>query len=279
VKPVANIPHLLPPNVPQIIINRESLKHMSFDVELLGDCDVVVNEILMRLQEKEKSEANGEALEWADLCKEKILLEKIGNEESERLVFGSQAENSDTNDSLEEVNNLTNGEKSNNDENKQEEANEKKDELKSAVIGTKYTKDYLKESSFLHLEPNMYIFHGAEIVIKNLRRKLRKLRKTEDGEASKSDRPKQKSCLGDIYKDLDDLNDEDDDYDEDSFSDDSDEEDETDESDDNEEDCEGDEEEAGEQENGYEESNLKNIINGNDEEDDEEDDDDWGPAK
>lgn len=301
VKPVANIPHLLPPNVPQIIINRESLKHMSFDVELLGDCDVIVNEILMRLQEKDKeTEANSEGLEWSDLCKEKVLLEKIGNEESERLVFGNQAENSDTNDSGDEPN-LVNGESKEEEgveektSNNQEEGEEKKDEIKSSqlstassLVGTKYTKDYLKESSFLHLEPNMYIFHGAEIVIKNLRKKLRKLRKsneqTDEAEANKSDKPKQKSCLGDLYKDLDDLNDDDDSYDEDSFSDDSDEE--TDESDDNEDEEEHDEEdgegeedegEGGEQTNGYQENGL--ITNGNDEEDDEEDDDDYCPIK
>jgi NAD-dependent deacetylase sirtuin 1 len=52
VKPVANIPHMLPKSVPQILINRESLKHMNFDVELLGDCDVIVQELLHRLEKK-----------------------------------------------------------------------------------------------------------------------------------------------------------------------------------------------------------------------------------
>ena len=52
VKPVANIPHLLEKNVPQILINRESLKHMNFDIELLGDCDVIINEILLRLDQR-----------------------------------------------------------------------------------------------------------------------------------------------------------------------------------------------------------------------------------
>ena len=35
--------------MPQILINREPLKHLTFDVELLGDCDVIVQELCLRL--------------------------------------------------------------------------------------------------------------------------------------------------------------------------------------------------------------------------------------
>lgn len=35
--------------MPQILINREPLPHLHFDVELLGDCDVVINELCHRL--------------------------------------------------------------------------------------------------------------------------------------------------------------------------------------------------------------------------------------
>jgi len=45
VRPVALIPCALPNNVPQILINREPLRHMVFDVELLGDCDIIVNQL------------------------------------------------------------------------------------------------------------------------------------------------------------------------------------------------------------------------------------------
>lgn len=72
VKPVANIPHLLPKNIPQILINRESLKHMNFDIELLGDCDVIVNEILMRLEEKSKNEQES----WTNICRKRFYCKK-----------------------------------------------------------------------------------------------------------------------------------------------------------------------------------------------------------
>lgn len=45
VKPVAMIPNLVPPNVPQILINREPLPHMNFDVNLYGDSDVIIHHL------------------------------------------------------------------------------------------------------------------------------------------------------------------------------------------------------------------------------------------
>lgn len=45
VRPVALIPSSLPEDVPQILINREPLPHCHFDVELLGDCDIIINQL------------------------------------------------------------------------------------------------------------------------------------------------------------------------------------------------------------------------------------------
>jgi len=39
----------MPAHVPQILINREPLNHVNFDVELLGNCDDIVNELSRRL--------------------------------------------------------------------------------------------------------------------------------------------------------------------------------------------------------------------------------------
>ncbi|CAG5117926.1 unnamed protein product, partial [Candidula unifasciata] len=49
VRPVALIPNSLPGSVPQILINRERLHYLNFDVELLGNCDDIVGELCRRL--------------------------------------------------------------------------------------------------------------------------------------------------------------------------------------------------------------------------------------
>ncbi|KAI9819748.1 MAG: NAD-dependent histone deacetylase sir2 [Phylliscum demangeonii] len=48
VKPVSDMIGILPPSVPQIYISRDIVGHVNFDIELLGDCDVVVAELCRR---------------------------------------------------------------------------------------------------------------------------------------------------------------------------------------------------------------------------------------
>ncbi|KAG0346941.1 NAD-dependent histone deacetylase sir2 [Podila humilis] len=45
VQPVSSIMYRLPPNVPQILINRTPITHTEFDVQLLGNCDTIVAEL------------------------------------------------------------------------------------------------------------------------------------------------------------------------------------------------------------------------------------------
>jgi hypothetical protein len=39
----------IPHSVPQIVINKTPIRHMEFDIQLLGDCDVIVPELCRRL--------------------------------------------------------------------------------------------------------------------------------------------------------------------------------------------------------------------------------------
>ncbi|KAF3053080.1 NAD-dependent histone deacetylase sir2 [Didymella keratinophila] len=48
VAPVSEIPNFLPRNVPQIFISRDPIHHINFDIQLLGDCDVIVTELARR---------------------------------------------------------------------------------------------------------------------------------------------------------------------------------------------------------------------------------------
>lgn len=52
--------------MPQILINREPLPHLHFDVELLGDCDVIINELCHRL-----------GGEYSKLCSSAVMLSEI----------------------------------------------------------------------------------------------------------------------------------------------------------------------------------------------------------
>ncbi|KJE94481.1 SIR2 family histone deacetylase [Capsaspora owczarzaki ATCC 30864] len=49
VQPVAHIPGCFDESVPRILINREPLPRVAFDVELLGNCDQIVQELCARL--------------------------------------------------------------------------------------------------------------------------------------------------------------------------------------------------------------------------------------
>ncbi|KAI9312739.1 DHS-like NAD/FAD-binding domain-containing protein [Dichotomocladium elegans] len=49
VSPVSEIMSQIPHSVPQILINRTPITHMTFDVQLLGDCDVIVPELCRML--------------------------------------------------------------------------------------------------------------------------------------------------------------------------------------------------------------------------------------
>ncbi|KJZ74676.1 NAD-dependent protein deacetylase hst1 [Hirsutella minnesotensis 3608] len=49
VTPVSEIVSWLPPHIPQVYVSREAVSHINFDIDLLGDCDVVVAELCHRL--------------------------------------------------------------------------------------------------------------------------------------------------------------------------------------------------------------------------------------
>lgn len=48
VAPVSEVVPYLPPNIPQLYISRTPVSHVNFDIDLLGDCDIVVSELCRR---------------------------------------------------------------------------------------------------------------------------------------------------------------------------------------------------------------------------------------
>ena len=49
VAPVSEVVPYLPAHIPQMYISRTPVSHVNFDVDMLGDCDVVVAELCRRL--------------------------------------------------------------------------------------------------------------------------------------------------------------------------------------------------------------------------------------
>ena len=62
VRPVALIPSSIAPEIPQILINREPLSHLTPDVELLGDCDGIINQICLMLGDEWKEPVHRNSL-------------------------------------------------------------------------------------------------------------------------------------------------------------------------------------------------------------------------
>ncbi|KAK0397835.1 hypothetical protein QR680_002293 [Steinernema hermaphroditum] len=68
VQPVGLVPTSLPPEVPQILINRETLNCRSeFDVQLLGNCDIIVSHLCSLLGGRFKEQIQQEAKVDCDL--------------------------------------------------------------------------------------------------------------------------------------------------------------------------------------------------------------------
>ncbi|RQM06137.1 hypothetical protein DH86_00003386 [Scytalidium sp. 3C] len=50
VAPVSEVVPYLPAHIPQMYISRTPVSHVNFDIDMLGDCDVVVAELCRRLE-------------------------------------------------------------------------------------------------------------------------------------------------------------------------------------------------------------------------------------
>ncbi|RWS09680.1 NAD-dependent protein deacetylase sirtuin-1-like protein, partial [Dinothrombium tinctorium] len=168
VRPVALIPSSIPADIPQVLINREKLHHLNFDVELLGDCDVIVQELCNRLGEG-----------WNDYCESKELLTQINEIPQRRTVDEEQVNNSEinNNDGLEanEVSESLDEAKTQSQvsssvdtfaENsclQPDSTNDECEDFESTYRRGSNVAERLSEGTFLFCAPNQYVFKGAEV--------------------------------------------------------------------------------------------------------------------
>lgn len=182
VRPVALIPSSIPADVPQILINREPLPHLCFDVELLGDCDVIINEICNRL-----------GAGWDHLCYNTSGLTEIKQlpvtfplepnvtfeENAVAAMSDEQSENcceidvsrTSSSNVLEVVDaestavleeSVVNSYETRHDVSNEEEANPKNG-VSGNVSGTESLASRLPANTFLACSSSRFIFHGAEV--------------------------------------------------------------------------------------------------------------------
>merc|ERR1711953_1251681 len=149
VRPVALIPSSIDPSIPQILINREPLPHLTPDVELLGDCDGIVNQICSMLGEGWEDPVHRETLhESVDAVPKEDKLK-----EAEKPLENSPEEKSST--ETEEKNEnvpLPTSSPSN-----EELAKMWQPKTRQSIA------QRLKPNEYFYVEPNRYVFPGAEV--------------------------------------------------------------------------------------------------------------------
>merc|ERR1711988_1356518 len=149
VRPVALIPSSIDPSIPQILINREPLPHLTPDVELLGDCDGIVNQICSMLGEGWEDPVHRETLhESVDAVPKE---EKLKEAEKPLENIHEEKSSTETEEKNENVP-LPTSSPSN-----EELAKMWQPKTRQSIA------QRLKPNEYFYVEPNRYVFPGAEV--------------------------------------------------------------------------------------------------------------------
>ncbi|CAG2117555.1 unnamed protein product [Medioppia subpectinata] len=177
VRPVALIPSSIPETVPQILINREPLNHLTFDVELLGDCDVIVKQLCDRYYTVCVTLCQNWVLgaEWVDYCQgfgsaDKSIESKKSDDFSIEVNNNTSQQISS---SLPFAFNTTVNELRVTDHNTCHQNDNKykpSDDLNPDSTQSETPKpsddrfvSHLTDDKYIHFPPSRYIFKGAEV--------------------------------------------------------------------------------------------------------------------
>ncbi|RWS29056.1 NAD-dependent protein deacetylase sirtuin-1-like protein [Leptotrombidium deliense] len=166
VRPVALIPSSIPSTVPQILINREKLHHLTFDVELLGDCDVIVQELLGEDWNEDCNERVGlsEISVLPDSVNESDSLEINNNDGSDKNEVGLSSELEEKSASHDLSLNVYDSELP--DSASLQPDSTSKDIFEADLNASSTSiaiAERLPANSYLFLPPHQYIFSGAEV--------------------------------------------------------------------------------------------------------------------
>ena len=159
VRPVALIPSSVPKDIPQVLINREPLPHIAADVELLGDCDVIVDQLCRRLGWERLGDGDlEETTELLEKAEDKSVREWQERKREEEKERRQEEQNSGTSATAKET----------------EEAESLAENVHSEVTHLDPTPFWqhrernslatrLPESKYYFHPPSRYVFPGAEV--------------------------------------------------------------------------------------------------------------------
>merc|ERR1712223_1134143 len=159
VRPVALIPSSIDPSVPQILINREPLPHLTPDVELLGDCDGIINQICHMLGQGWEEPVHTDPLvEISELDPKVEPAQNSPKPSSSSLTINKTEENGTTSGESHEA--ISGG----SEESKVSSSPSNEELAKMWQPKTRQSlAQRLKSHEFLFTSPNRYVFPGAEV--------------------------------------------------------------------------------------------------------------------
>jgi len=176
VRPVALIPSSLPPEVPQILINREPLPHCKFDVELLGDCDSIINQICLMLGEGWDNPVHRDKLEQhlglpPDYYKAKESSGPGAGKPEDEDEHDVESEEKVSEEVKSDVGEPSKPDPSQSEKSEKDDTTEgpSKEDDEDSDVGDEddhYSRplsEYIPDGQFLFLPPARYVFTGAEV--------------------------------------------------------------------------------------------------------------------
>jgi len=164
VRPVALVPSSVPETVPQILINREPLHHLTFDVELLGNCDLIINQICHMLGEGWKSPIHQDPLE-EHLGVPDETPSNPGDKGEEEVAGAAAATKEDRPEVNGTKDNVTDEDYDAKDTKDEEEEEEEVRGKSRARHESGSLAEKIPDGKFLFLPPARYVFSGAEVFV------------------------------------------------------------------------------------------------------------------
>merc|ERR1712029_149921 len=177
-RPVALIPSSIDPSIPQILINREPLPHLTPDVELLGDCDGIVNQICSMLGEGWEDPVHSDPLveisELTPKTESTSTTMTLKTEENKTTAAGSEPTTPSKQEATSGQEEVTSGQVTSGEEAVSagsEATSSKPSSLSNEDLAKMYQPktrpslaQRLKPNEFLFTSPNRYVFPGAEVI-------------------------------------------------------------------------------------------------------------------